>query len=83
MKTALLSVTALSLAVLSSCTQEKQNRTVQITNTLAVERSHETIELTADTLKGLDLSKLGVKDAQTGKLVTSQTVDVDGDGILD
>lgn len=83
MKTALLSVTALSLAVLSSCNQEDQNISIQITNTLAVERSHETIELTLDALKGIDISNLGIQDAKTGELVTTQTVDLDGDGIQD
>ncbi|MGB2129492.1 MAG: DUF4861 domain-containing protein [Flavicella sp.] len=83
MKIALLSLTALSLALFSSCSQEEKVIGLNISNSLAVERTHETIELNATSLKGFDLSKIGVKDTESGKLITSQTVDLNGDGTLD
>lgn len=66
-----------------SCNQEKKATIITLKNSLHLERSFETIELTKDFLKVTDLSNLGIKDIISNKLEVTQLVDFDGDGVMD
>lgn len=83
MKTNKLLFFSFAILFISSCSKEVKKNTIVVKNSLAVERSFETIELTKDFLKVTDLSNLGVKDIVANKLVVTQLVDFDGDGIFD
>lgn len=65
---------------------QSQNKIVTINNNLKVDREFETIELTKKTLGLASDSKLEnyvVKDLSNNSFLESQTVDNDGDGIMD
>lgn len=66
-----------------SCYQKNTTKTITIANTLDLERSFETVELSKEALKIDDLSTIGVRDNKTKKLLVTQTIDNDGDGIMD
>ena len=66
-----------------SCSQEKNQIVIEITNSLDIERKYETVELSKGFLELENLEGLGVKDLETNKLLTSQLVDNDGDGVND
>ncbi|MFY0713664.1 DUF4861 domain-containing protein [Seonamhaeicola sp. NFXS20] len=70
-------------AIFSSCNQKENLKSIVIKNTLDFERTSETVELTKSFLKVEDLNTIGIKDAESGKLQVTQTVDNDGDGIMD
>ncbi|WP_418264618.1 DUF4861 family protein [Flavobacterium faecale] len=57
--------------------------TIKVKNSLNKQRSFETVTLTKEFLKTNDLSVLGVKDKKTGKLLVTQVVDTNGDGVMD
>jgi hypothetical protein len=63
-----------------------QNKIVTITNSLSVDREFETVELTKKDL-GLNssakLENYAVKEINSGLALESQTVDNDGDGVMD
>lgn len=69
--------------ILSSCSQKDNTRIITVKNTLDLERTFETVELTKTFLNVEDLSNIGVKDVKTGQLQVTQNVDNDGDGIFD
>lgn len=71
------------LLVILSCKQKENKKTFFIKNNLNIERSFETIVLTKDVLKVDDISTIGIKDMKTGQLEVTQTVDNDGDGVMD
>lgn len=73
----------LLIAFLSACAQKKADKTLVVKNTLAKERTFETVELTKDFLGTEDLSTLGIIDVETNDLQITQTVDSDGDSIMD
>jgi hypothetical protein len=54
-----------------------------VKNTLNIERTFETIELSKEFLNVEDLSKIGIRDLSSKKLQITQTVDQDGDGVID
>jgi hypothetical protein len=57
--------------------------TVKVKNVLNKERSFETVTLTKSFLNTIDLKNLGIRDKKTGKLLVTQLVDSDGDGVMD
>jgi hypothetical protein len=72
----------LAFALFSFAPKEK-TIVVKVKNSLNKVRSFETVTLTKSFLKVDDLSSLGIRDKKTGKLVVTQLVDVDGNGIMD
>jgi len=68
---------------LSACSQKNADKVIVVKNTLNVERIVETVELTRDLLQIEDLSTIGIRDLETNELQLTQTVDNDGDGVLD
>ena len=73
----------LVIALLSACSQKKEELSIIVKNTLDVERTFETLELTKNFLKIDDLSAIKIHDSKTNQLQITQTVDNDGDGIID
>ena len=71
------------LALGTSCAQKNEGITIQIKNTLPLERSYETVELSKSFLNVEDLSPIGIRDSETSELQVTQLVDNDGDGIMD
>jgi len=67
--------------LISSCKEKASHFTVQ--NTIDLERTFETVELTKAFLNVKDLSKVGILDIKSQELQVSQTVDNDGDGVMD
>ena len=66
-----------------ACSEKEIPTTITVKNVLDRERSLETVELTKDMLKVEDLSTVGIKNKETNTLEIIQTVDNDGDGVLD
>lgn len=73
-----------SSLLLFSCTET--STTVVVKNSLAVERSNETVELSMQQL-GIEsvevFNTLGVIDAETKEVLLSQKIDTDADGVVD
>lgn len=76
-------ILCLAILTLSSCSKEQKGRFIVVKNTLTVERSFETIELTKEFLKVSDLTNIGIKDITSNELLVTQLVDFDGDGVMD
>ncbi|MFD1616286.1 DUF4861 family protein [Gelatiniphilus marinus] len=72
-----------TLVMLSSCEKKEKATTISVKNTLDVERTFETVELTKSLLNLEDLSTTGILNTETNTLELTQTVDNDGDGVLD
>ena len=68
---------------LSSFNLKEDTITIKVKNTLKKERSNETVVLTKEFLKIKDLTSLGIRDKKSGELQVTQTVDIDGDGVMD
>ena len=66
-----------------SCSQKETTKTITIKNTLDLERTFEMVELSKNVLKVDDLYNIGVRDNKTKELLVIQTIDNDGDGIMD
>ncbi|OXA76448.1 protein of unknown function [Flavobacterium aquidurense] len=76
----------LTTILASSFALHSQNKFIIITNSLAVEREFETVELTKIALglsNSVKLEEFAVKEKNTNLVLESQTVDNDGDGIMD
>lgn len=67
----------------SSFHSKEEKFTITVKNNLKIERAFETVVLTKYFLKNADLSTLGIQDIQSGEFLVTQTVDNDGDGIVD
>ena len=70
----------------SSFAVHSQNKIITITNSLAVDREFETVELTKKILgfpDSVKLEELAVKENKSNLYLESQTVDTDGDGVMD
>lgn len=70
----------------SSFAAQSQNKIITITNSLAVDREFETVELTKKILgfpDSVKLEELAVKEDKSNLYLESQTVDNDGDGVMD
>jgi len=74
---------AMIVLLFSSFQSKEENKTITVKNTLNVNRSFETVVLTKEFLKIKDLSTLGIRDKESGELLLTQTVDIDGDGVMD
>lgn len=72
-----------TLVLLSSCEKKEKATTISVKNTLDVERTFETVELSKSFLNLKDLSTTGILNTETNTLELTQTVDNDGDGVLD
>lgn len=83
MKTAKIFTCLLSLIIVASCSRKEKTPSILVKNTLDIARSFETVELTKSFIKVEDLTTLGIRDAETGQLQVTQTVDNDGDGVID
>jgi hypothetical protein len=73
----------LIVIVFFSFQSKEENSTITVKNTLNIDRSFETIILTKDFLKIKDVSTLGIRDKTSGEILVTQTVDNDGDGVMD
>ena len=73
----------LTIVLVFSCSEKDKDTIISVKNPLNVERSFETVELTKSLLKVEDLSTIGIRNTETKKLELTQTVDNDGDGVLD
>jgi hypothetical protein len=77
----------LLIAILAgNLAMHSQNKIVTITNSLSVDREFETVELTKKDLGLTSSAKLenyAVKEINSGLALESQTVDNDGDGVMD
>lgn len=73
----------LIVILLSSFNSKQKAITITVKNTLKKERLNETVVLTKEFLKSQDLSLLGIQDKKTGGIQVTQTVDIDGDGVMD
>jgi hypothetical protein len=73
--------TLLLFITLLSC-QEKSTILV-VKNTLNIDRTFETIELSKSFLNVENLSTIGIRDLSSKELQITQTVDQDGDGVID
>lgn len=73
----------LVVSFLFSCSQEKKATIINIKNSLDFDRSLETIAIKKESLPTKKLSSVGIKNVNTGELLVTQLVDVDGDGTMD
>jgi hypothetical protein len=73
----------LSMVTIAACSQKKADKVIVIKNTLDVERTFETVELSKSFLGLEDLSTIGILDNDTKALQITQLVDNDGDGTMD
>ena len=67
----------------SSFQQKEENFTITVKNNLDVDRSFETVVLTKTLLKNADLTTLGIREKGSNTYLVTQTVDTDGDGVMD
>ncbi|TXE06284.1 DUF4861 domain-containing protein [Seonamhaeicola algicola] len=70
------------LSMFFSC-EKDNNTTFQVENTLDIDRSFETIELSKSVLNLQNLEGLAIKNIENNNVVTSQLVDTDADGVND
>ena len=74
---------SLTILICSSCLKETKSKYIVVKNSLALERSFETVALTKEILNVNDLNNLGIKDVKSNELLITQLVDLDGDGEMD
>ncbi|MBS7229632.1 DUF4861 domain-containing protein [Flavobacterium psychroterrae] len=70
----------------SSFAVHSQNKIITVTNSLPIDREFETVELTKKSLKlpsSVKLEDYTVKEISSNLVLETQTVDNDGDGIMD
>ena len=73
----------LLISLLFSCTQEKKATIITVKNSLDIERTFEIVEIQLSELTINSVNTIGIKNKKTGELLTTQLVDVDGDGKMD
>lgn len=66
-----------------SCQNEKPSISVQVNNSLDIDRNFETIEINASELTSLNSNHFHVIDKTLGDTLVSQTIDYDSDGQID
>jgi hypothetical protein len=71
------------ISVLISCAEKPDIKLLNVKNTLTIERSFETVELSAEFLQVKDLSSIGIREFKSGKLQVTQLVDNNSDGTYD
>lgn len=72
--------------LLQSCVKENSAHLVKIKNTLDISRSNETVELKKSDVKlkqGEVFENMSIQDIETGKVLVSQFIDEDQDGVID
>ncbi|KGL62328.1 hypothetical protein PHEL85_2122 [Polaribacter sp. Hel1_85] len=74
---------SLTILICSSCSKETKSKYIVVKNSLTIERSFETIELTKEILNVNDLNNLAIKDVKSNEILITQLVDIDGDGNMD
>ena len=74
---------SLTILICSSCSKESKSKYIVVKNSLTLERSFETVELTKEILNVNDLNNIGIKDVKSNELLITQLVDLDGDGEMD
>ena len=74
---------SLTILICSSCSKETKSKYIVVKNSLTLERSFETVELTKEILNVNDLNNIGIKDVKSNELLITQLVDQDGDGEAD
>ncbi|WP_299432216.1 DUF4861 family protein [uncultured Maribacter sp.] len=72
-----------TIVLLFSCNSKKENSIFIVKNSLNLQRSFETVSLSKEFLKKETLDSIGIKDVATGKIITTQLIDNEGDGIMD
>ncbi|AUP80536.1 DUF4861 family protein [Flavivirga eckloniae] len=77
-----LSILCCFMLLFSSCNNET-HKVISVKNTLDIERTFETIELTKEFLKVDSLDNIGIKDMDSNELMVSQLIDNNEDGIWD
>ena len=77
------SVLLICISIFIACSSKKKALFISIKNPLSIDRSFETIVLNKEELLVEDLLIIGIKDSQTNQFQITQTVDSDGDGIMD
>ncbi|MBO0593204.1 DUF4861 family protein [Cellulophaga sp. E16_2] len=73
----------ISIIFFSSCAQEEKIKAIVVKNALEQERTFETVEISKSFLNVDDLSTIGIRSGATKKLLVTQLVDNDGDGVMD
>tara|TARA_R110002049_G_scaffold175528_2_gene342825 strand:+ start:1725 stop:2900 length:1176 start_codon:yes stop_codon:yes gene_type:complete len=76
-------ISLLSVFIIFSCHEKENPKSILVKNTLDFEKTFETIELSKGFLGVTDLNTIGIRDAKSGELQITQTVDNDGDGTMD
>jgi hypothetical protein len=80
-------VSFLMIIGIYSCTQKNDIAEVNVTNTLGIKRSSETIEVDVEKIGALlekyDAKHIFVKDGATNEILLSQFIDLNGDGEVD
>lgn len=74
---------SLFIFVLTSCSEKNETHLILVKNTIPLERTFETIELSKDFLKVETLTNIQLIDSETGTVQITQLVDNDGDGVMD
>lgn len=70
----------LSIIVFWSCQNKKPSISVQVENSLDIDRSYETVEIDAKDLASLNANHFHVVNTSSGDTLVSQTIDYDSDG---
>lgn len=83
MNTTKLIISLFCVSIIFSCKQKENTKSILIKNTLGFEKTFETVELSKAFLNITDLNNIGIRDAESGELQITQTVDNDGDGTTD
>ncbi|WP_111706821.1 DUF4861 domain-containing protein [Lutibacter citreus] len=73
----------LSVLLFVCCSKQSKSKFIVVENTLNIDRSFETIELTKEFLEVEDLTTIGIRNNSSNKIQISQLVDIDGDGVMD
>ena len=76
----------LTAILASSFAMQSQNKIITITNSLSVDREFETVELSKKSLglpASAKLENYAVKEVGSNTFLTTQSIDNDGDGIID
>ncbi|GAA4295996.1 DUF4861 family protein [Aestuariibaculum suncheonense] len=71
------------ITVLTACSKKEKPLSIKVENTLNIDRTFETIELSNTFLKLERLDNIGIRNSQTGDFVVTQMVDTNADGLSD
>lgn len=74
---------ALIVCTIFCCANKEELPIIKVSNTLDLDRTFETVEISRSLVGLENLNNLGIKNVTTNEVVTSQLVDEDGDGAMD